>query len=74
MIFKGYEALVVPRKKDYANEGYIYAHYDQSHFWGLKDIRSGNIVLKSQMFDTKEEAEEAAKAFMGRLRFDLADD
>ena len=67
LAFKGFEVIVNHRKKNYANEGFIYASCDTTHFWALKDIRNGKIVLKSDLFKNKEEAEEASKEFAERL-------
>ena len=73
MVFRGYEIVIKPRKKDYANEGFIYASTCTKHFWALKDIRTDKLVLKSKMFDNKEEAEKASSEFYKRLIVDLSD-
>ena len=73
MVFRGYEVVIKPRKKDYANEGFIYASTCTKHYWALKDLRNDELILKSKMYENKEEAEQASSAFMKRLIVDLSD-
>lgn len=73
MVFRGYEVVIKPRKKDYVNEGFIYASTCTKHFWALTDLKTSKIVLKSEMLNTKEEAEKASSEFMKRLMVDLSD-
>lgn len=73
MVFRGYEVVIKPRKKDYVNEGHTHASTCTQHYWALRDIKNDQIILKSKLCETKEEAEEASSLFMKRLIVDLSD-
>lgn len=73
MVFKGFEVIIKPKRKDEANNGFIYTACDQSHLWAIKEIGTNKIILKSDFFETKEKAEEDAKYFVERLFLDSTD-
>lgn len=72
MMFRGYEITIKPREKN-PSDGLIYSSTCTRHFWALKDIQNDEIILKSKMYDTKEEAEKASSEFYKRLIVDLSD-
>lgn len=72
MVFKGFKILVEPREKDYANEGFIYASTDTSHYWALLDISTNQVILKSPLLSNREEAIKQAKSFAERIVGDIS--